>query len=138
MTGLHMSHLQQRSTQGFSWTKTGGTRSTLLPAIVGGHGPHCHQPLLGVKKRVRKRGKALCTPYTAGEQPKRKKKETIYDPLRGVEDARVNALIKWTSGTKAPMTIRGGTTEMTHELFHNLMTPGTWISNEVWIISCLL
>ena len=38
-------------------------------------------PLLGVKTRVRKRGMAIYTPYTAGEWPKRRKKETVYDPL---------------------------------------------------------
>ena len=38
-------------------------------------------PLSRVKTRVRKRGKALCTLYTVGEQPKRRKNETVYDPL---------------------------------------------------------
>ena len=62
-------------------------------------------PLSGVKTRVRKRGKALCTPYTSRERPKRRKKETAYDPFRVVEEARMNALLKWTSSTDAPMTI---------------------------------
>ena len=52
-------------------------------------------PLLRVKTRVRKRGKTLFTSYTVGKQPKNRKKETIYDPLRAVEDTRVNALLKW-------------------------------------------
>ena len=94
--------------------------------------------LLGVKTQVRKRGKALCTPYTAGERSKRRKKETAYDPLRVVEEARINTLLKWISVTDAPTSIRGGTTEMTREFFHDLMTLGTWISNKVWIISCFL
>ena len=38
-------------------------------------------PLSRVNTRVRKRGKALCTPYTVGERPKRRKKETTYDLL---------------------------------------------------------
>ena len=88
-------------------------------------------PLSGVKTRVRKRGKALCTPYTAGERPKRRKKETAYDPLRVVKEARINALLKWTSTTDAPITVRGGTTEITREFFRDFMTPGAWISNEV-------
>ena len=95
-------------------------------------------PLSGVKTRVRKRGKALCTPYTARERPKRRKKETAYDPLRVVEEARMNALLKWTLSTDASMTIRGGTTEMTREFFRDLLTPGVWISNEVWIMLCFM
>ena len=95
-------------------------------------------PLSGVKIRVRKRSKALCTSYTDGERPKRRNKEIVYNPLQAVKDVRVNALLKWTLGTEAPTTICGRTTEMTREFFHNLMTPGTWISNEVWIILCLL
>ena len=90
------------------------------------HGDTIHvvtSPLLGVKTRLRKRGKALFTPYTARERPKKRKKETAYDPLRVVEDARVNAFLKWTSSTDAPMTVRGGTTEMTQEFFRDLMTP---------------
>ena len=61
--------------------------------------------LSGVKTRVRKKSKAFCTPYVVKERPKRRKKETIYDHLRAVEDGRVNALLKWTSGTEAPTTI---------------------------------
>ena len=72
---------------------------------------------------MRKKGKALCIPYTAGERPKRRKKETTYDPLQVVEDARMNALLKWTSSTDALMTIRGGTTEMTREFFRDFLTP---------------
>ncbi len=93
-------------------------------------------PLSGLKTRVRKRGKALCTPYTAGERPKRRKKETAYDPLRVVEETRINTVLRWTSAADAPTTIRGGTTDMTRAFFHDLMTPGVWISNEVWIMSC--
>ena len=73
------------------------------------HGDTVHvvtSPLSRVKTRVRKRGKALCTPYTARELLKRRKKETAYDPLRVVEEARMNALLKWTLSTDAPMTIQ--------------------------------
>ena len=46
----------------------------------------------------------------------------VYDPFRAVEDASVDALLKWTLGIEALTTIRGSTMEMTREFFHNLMT----------------
>ena len=70
-------------------------------------------PISGEKKWVRKRGKVLCTPYTILERPKRRKKETTYDPLRPVEPSRLDMLLRWVSSVGDPVSILGGTSDLT-------------------------
>ena len=65
-----------------------------------------------MKTRVTKRGKAFFTPYRARGCPKMRKKEMVNNPLQAVDDARVNALLKWNSGIKAPKIVYGGMSEM--------------------------
>ena len=62
-------------------------------------------PISGEKKRVRKRGKVLYTPYIVLEHPKRRTKETTYNPLRPVEPSRLDMLLRWVSNVGNPISI---------------------------------
>ncbi len=81
-----------------------------------------------------KKAVALWTPYTVGDKPKRQKLEVVYDPMRALDEARVQGLWSWINSTENPKeTCQGGTTNMDQKFFRDLLEVEAWISNEVHI-----
>ena len=88
-------------------------------------------PISRKKTRIRKRAPALLSPFTAGQRPKKRKKEVCFDPLRSMDPSQTEVLMRWVSSDKESKTILGGTSDLSRDFFRTLIQTREWLTNEV-------